>query len=375
MLVLFCTLLLTLVDIAAFLPVPDGSFVIGPPYTVDPALTPQGNNAGRFFSFNMNTSLSKVFNGTSPTFANASCSGETPGECCHKTGACEVNALRNISVYIPWNYVDGTAAPVLVMQDGPSYLQQVAYALDNLAPSLNQNRSLAPFIAVSIENGGSDAIKSERGLEYDTMSDRYARFVALEVLPAVQLLPDILALYPNFAISGDPTMRAAMGCSSGGAAALTMAWMRPDLFRRVIAYSATLVDQQDHDDGTGAFAQYPLGAWEYHSGEQLITTTSPPKPLRIFHNSNEFDLGYNLTAAPVNSSVVGLNNTDGDPNNWTDGHHNWATAGNRTSEALQAAGYTYRYVHALGLGHCDSQGVLQTLADTLVWLWQDEADW
>ena len=63
----------------------------------------------------------------------------------------------------------------------------------------------------------------------------YARFVHEEVLPAVLRDPHVVAAYPNLQFSSDPDLRAAYGCSSGGAASLTMAWFRPDLFRRVVA--------------------------------------------------------------------------------------------------------------------------------------------
>jgi enterochelin esterase family protein len=53
-----------------------------------------------------------------------------------------------------------------------------------------------------------------------------------------------------------------MGCSSGAAAALTMGWFRPDLFRRIITYSGTFVDQQDDD--AAEEKMFPFAAWEYH---------------------------------------------------------------------------------------------------------------
>ena len=253
------------------------------------------------------------------------------------------------------------------MQDGPGYLPQVAFALDNLAAT-NSTRHLTSFIAISIENGGSDAIKSERGLEYDTMSDRYARFVDIEVLPAILGDPNVLHTYPKLKFTSDPNLRGTFGCSSGGAAALTMAYFRPDLFRRVIAYSGTFVDQQDHADRTGAFADFPLGAWSYHSGLQLIAS-GPKLPLRVFHHASEMDLGYNLTSAAVDDKTGGKNNTEGDPNAWTDGHHNWLVAGNRTAAALKQRGYAYRHIYSLGAHHCDPAVLLHTLADALVWLW------
>ena len=52
----------------------------------------------------------------------------------------------------------------------------------------------------------------------------------------------------------------------------------------------------------------------------------------------------------------------------------WKVAGNRTAEALQARGYSYRHVFSLGTHHCDPLAINATLADTLVWLWaEDEA--
>ena len=129
-------------------------------------------------------------------------------------------------------------------------------------------RRLPPFIAIAVANGGSDSKGSQRGLEYDTMSDRHARFINDEVLPAVLADPKIKAAFPKLAFTADPWGRGLMGCSSGGAAALIAGWFRPDLFRRLITYSGTFVDQQDDD--APEEAKFPLGAWEYHSGMKLI---------------------------------------------------------------------------------------------------------
>ena len=137
-----------------------------------------------------------------------------------------------------------------------------------------------------MENGGNDGKGSERGLEYDTMSDRFARFINDEVLPAVLSNTEIKAAYPNIAFTENPWGKGVMGCSSGGAAALTMGWFRPDLFRRLITYSGTFVDQQDDD--APEEAKYPLGAWEYHSSMKLIEN-SEKKPLRIFTHVSEND--------------------------------------------------------------------------------------
>ena len=357
---------------AAAAAIGDGDFTVAPPYVADPALADQGRARGATFVVQLVAAASRFYNGSDASIAGA-CSDPVPYECCHKAAPvgspprCAFNAVRNVSVYVPAAYRDGDAAPVMVMQDGPGYFSEVSFALDNLVG--NASRRLPVFVPVSIENGGCDAIGSERGLEYDTVSDRYARFVSEEVLPAVLGDAAVRAAFPGLRLAEDPSQRAAFGCSSGGAAAVTMAFTRPDLFRRVAAYSATLVDQQNHADATGAFAAYPQGAWSYHSGMQLLSSAGA-LPLRIFHSGSEFDLGYNLTATPVDDPTPGSNNTAGDPGAWSDGHHNWLVANNRTSAALRTAGIAYRHLYALGAHHCDSGLLLSTLADTLVWLWQ-----
>lgn len=350
----------------------DGSYVVGPPYTAQPALLPHGRTRGRLFNISMPMAASRLFNGSDPTFT--ACDGPTPGECCIPAkGMCKVDAVRQVLVYVPAALAGTTLgdAPILCMQDGPGWFREVSFALDNLAPS-----RLVPFVAISVENGGSDAIKSERGLEYDTLSDRYARFLDTEVLPAVLRHPELRAAYPSLAFTTDPAKRGLFGCSSGGAAALTAGWFRPDLFRRVAAYSGTFVDQQDHDAPSAA--EFPFGAWGYHSAQRLIAT-APRKPLRIFTHNSEYDLGYNTAASAVDDKRSFGSNTNGDHtstdptlHNWTDHHHNWKVAGNRTAQALEARGYSYRHVFSQGTHHCDPLAINATLADTLLWLWAED---
>ena len=309
----------------------DGSFTVGPSYAKDPDLTDKGNPKGKSFQFSMPLADSKIFHGDDPTLVPA----KKP-----------VRTERKIFVYVPAAYRDGSKAAVLVMHDGPSHLDHVRNALDNLTISKDPERRLPAFIAIAVENGGNDGKKSERGLEYDTMSDRYARFINDEVFPAVLNNPDIKAAFPHLAITDNPWGRATMGCSSGGAAALTMGWFRPDLFRRVIAYSGTFVAQQDED--APEQAKFPFGAWEYHSGMKLIEN-SAKKPLLFFTHVSENDLRSK------------------DPE---ETHHNWVMAGRRTEAALAEKGYPHRFVFSRATGHCDGKVFDLTLADTLVWVWR-----
>ncbi len=309
----------------------DGKHTIGPEYKIDPDLTDRGNPKGKYFEFSMRLADSKIFRGDDSTLEREKKA---------------VRTERKIYVYVPAAYQDGTKAPLLVIHDGPGQLNLVRNALDNLTISKDPNRKLPAFVAIAVQNGGNDGKNSERGLEYDTMSDRLARFIQDEVFPAVLSNAEIKAAYPKFALTANPWGRAVIGCSSGGAAALTMGWFRPDLFRRLIAYSGTFVDQQDDD--AAEEAKYPLGAWEYHSGMKLIEK-SEKKPLRIFTHVSENDLRAK---------------------DREETYHNWVMAGERTEAALKAKGYNHRYVFSLATGHCDRRVFEQTLADTLVWTWR-----
>ena len=305
--------------------------IIGPNYKIDSLLTDLGNPKGKSFEFNIPLSNSNIFRGDDSTLDLIK----------------PVRKTRRIFVYIPATFKNGPSASVLVTFDGPSHVEEIRNALDNLTISKHKNTKLPAFILVSVENGGDDAKGSQRGLEYDTMSDRLARFIHDEILPAVENNNEIRKIYPEFKISKNPWDRAVMGCSSGGVAAFTMGWFRPDLFRRIISYSGTFVDQQDDDALEEKI--YPFGAWEYHSGMKLIEH-SEMKPLRIFLHVSENDLRSDAAEAT---------------------HHNWVMANERMAAALKTKGYDYRYLYSLATGHCDTRVFEHSLVETLLWIWRD----
>jgi enterochelin esterase-like enzyme len=235
---------------------------------------------------------------------------------------------RRVAVYVPAQYVAGTVAPFIVGADGPDSLLFVA--LDNLIAA----KRLPPMVAISIGNGSGDAQGSERGLEYDTMSGRYAEFVEHEVLPLVERRTGVR-------LTKDPDGRATMGCSSGAAAALIMAWYHPELYHRVLSYSGTFVNQQwPHS------AETPHGAWEFH--ERLIAA-SPRKPLRIWMEVGDRD----------------LNN----PNVMRDDMHDWVVANERMARVLADRGYDYQFTFARNATHGDRAVKRQTLPEALEWVW------
>jgi enterochelin esterase-like enzyme len=236
---------------------------------------------------------------------------------------------RRVAVYVPNQYVPGAAAPFIVGADGPDHL--LFTALDNL---IAEHR-VPVMVAISIGNGGGDAQGSERGLEYDTMSGRYAEFVETEVLPRVEKQYKVK-------LTKDPDGRAAMGGSSGAACAFIMAWYHPELYHRVLSYSGTFVNQQwPHSPET------PHGAWEFH--EHLIPN-SPPKPIRIWMEVGDRDL---------------LN-----PNVMHDNMHDWVLANEDMAKVLAAKGYHYQFVFARNAGHTDRAVKQQTLPEALEYLWQ-----
>ena len=241
---------------------------------------------------------------------------------------------RAITVYVPAQYREGTEAPFIVVHDGPK-LGEPDMTLPHVLDNLINKRRVPPMVAIMIQNGGGDAQGSERGLEYDTLSGRFAEFIETEVLPQVEG-------HYHLRLTHDPDGRAAMGCSSGAAAAFTMAWFHPEWYHRVISYSGTFVNQQwPFDPAT------PGGAWDYH---QTLIPNSPRKPIRIWMQVGERDL---------------LN-----PNIMRDGMHDWVEANRRMAAALQKKGYTYQYVFARDAGHCDRRVREQSLPEALEWAWQ-----
>jgi enterochelin esterase family protein len=288
-------------------------FIIGPVYADAPELTvKEGVPRGALHSFTMKSEDSKIY----------------PGIAKGQTGT--VPYTRKVCVYVPQQYEAGKAAPFIVVQDGLGYTNAMAKALDNL---INERRVPA-LIAIFINSGGGDAQGSERGLEYDTVSDKYTTFIETEVLPRI-------AQDYHVKFTTDPEGRATMGGSSGAACAFTMAWFRPELYRRVLSYSGTFVNQQSPLN-----PESPHGAWEYH--EHLIPQ-SDRKPLRIWLEVSENDNGSKRDETSL---------------------HNWVLANQRMVATLKAKGYPFRYVFAEAAGHTDGRVTRQTLPGALEWLWQ-----
>lgn len=309
----------------------NGNFIIGPTHKPAPEMATQpGVPKGTVKQITMKSKDSKIYPGIARepnTFGVPDPSDPTK---LIVTTSHPAPYTRRVAVYVPKQYVPGAEAPFIVGADGPDSL--LFAALDNLIAQ----KKVPVMVAISIGNGSGDAQGSQRGLEYDTMSDRYARFVETEVLPLVEKECGVK-------LTKDPNGRATMGCSSGASCALIMAWYRPDLYRRVLSYSGTYVNQQWPPS-----SETPHGAWEFH--ERLIAN-SPAKPLRLWLEISDRDL---------------LN-----PNAMRDGMHDWVLANENMAKVLAAKGYQYQFVFAKNAVHCDHGVKLQTLPQALQWLWRD----
>ncbi len=308
----------------------DGNFIIGPTHSAAQEMTVDPNVPhGDVHTFTLTSADSHFYPGIMRdpgTFGTPD--PDDPAKLVVTTSH-PAPWTRTVTVYVPKQYVPGTPAPFIVGQDGPD--ASLPIVLDNLIAE----GKVPAMIAISIQNGGGDAQGSERGLEYDTMSGKYAEWVEAEVLPQVEKLYGVT-------LTHDPDGRAAMGGSSGGSCALIMAWYHPELYHRVLNYSGTYINQQWPPNPDS-----PHGAWEF---QEHLVPDSPVKPIRLWMEVGDHDL-YN-------------------PNVMRDDMHDWVLANELMAGALAAKGYHYQFTFARNATHVDHAVKAQTLAEALEWLWQ-----
>jgi len=308
----------------------DGNFILGPTHTPSPETVVQdGVPQGTIYTFKMESKDSKIYPGIAReqgTFGTPD--PDNPAKL-NVTTSHPAPYTRTVTVYVPKQYVPGTAAPFIIGADGPDKL--LFPVLDNLIAQ----KKVPAMIAISISNGSGDAQGSERGLEYDTMSGKYAEFVETEVLPLVE------SQY-NVKLTKDPEGRATMGGSSGGSCALIMAWYHTEWYHRVLTYSGTYVNQQWPWN-----PETPGGAWDFH--ERLIPKTKR-KPIRLWMEVGDRD-NYS-------------------PNIMKDNMHDWVVANENMAKVLADKHYHYQFIFAKNAGHTDRMVKQQTLAEALEYLWQ-----
>ncbi|HEY2434971.1 MAG TPA: alpha/beta hydrolase-fold protein [Vicinamibacterales bacterium] len=306
----------------------DGNFIVGPTHPPAPEVATRDLD-GTVSTFTMSSVDSTRYPGIARDAGTFGTPDPNDPAALIVTTSHPAPYTRRVAVYVPKQYVAGTAAPFIVGADGPDQL------LFNALDALIAAKKVPVMIAISISNGSGDAQGSQRGLEYDTMSGRYAEFVEHEVLPLVEK-------QYNVKLSTNPDERATMGTSSGASAALSMAWFHPEWYHRVLSYSGTFINQQwPHDPA------FPQGAWGYH---QTLIPNSSARPIRVWLEVGDRDL-YN-------------------PNVMRDDMHDWVVANENMARVLAAKNYHYQFVFARNAGHVDGKVKQQLLPEALEWLWQ-----
>ncbi len=239
-------------------------------------------------------------------------------------------------VYVPAQYDHATPASLMIYQDGQAFKAEegdirAQVVMDNLI----YRREIPVMIAVFI-NPGRRPDQPEptpsnwgdrdtnRPTEYNTLDDKYARVICDELLPV---------LNKEYNISRDPERRGIGGSSSGAIAAFTVAWQRPDQFRKILS-------------NVGSFTNIRGG----HAYPDIIRR-SERKPLRVF-------------------LVDGRNDNRGTrPDGTYDQQRDWFYQNIRMQQALTEKGYDVNYSWGI---QRHGQKMLQTVFPEMMrWLWRD----
>jgi enterochelin esterase family protein len=226
---------------------------------------------------------------------------------------------RNWWVYVPAQYRAEAPACVMVWQDGAGARNYVPPVFDNLIAK----GEMPVTVGIFLDPGTFSDGRRNRSVEYDTLSDRYARFVLDEILPEVA---------KTLNLRKDAAGRAIAGISSGGICAFTAAWERPEAFSKVLSWVGSFVN----------IASGPSRREGGHNYPALIRKT-PRKPIRVFLQDGANDLDNQ--------------------------HGNWPLANHQMARALSFAEYDFQFVFGNGF-HSDRHG-RAILPDSLRWLWRD----
>ncbi len=315
----------------------DGNFVIGPDYTLArERKAAAGVPQSKIIQFSIDSKETKLFNPGIARKVFGKVDPNNPKALIVDTHP--IDYQRQITVCIPAQYKAGSEIPFMIRHDGPPTGSKPNMELPHIFDNLIAQKRIPPMVLIMIANGGGDAQGHERGREYDTMSGAYADYIETEVLPRVEKNCDVK-------LAKDPDGRAVMGSSSGGSAALIMAWYRPNLYHRVLTTSGTFVNQQWPFN-----PETPGGAWDFH---ETLIPNSPKKPLRIFISVGDRD---NLN-----------------PNVMRDGMHDWVEANHRMAKVLAAKGYPYQYFFCRNSPHGINNAQAEFLPHAIEWVWRGYA--
>jgi enterochelin esterase family protein len=241
----------------------------------------------------------------------------------HHTSKIYTDIERDYWVYVPHQYDAGKPAAVMVFQDGFTYLNEeglfrAPIVFDNLIHNGEMPVTIGIFVNPGHYGDPHPTLPyraSNRSVEYDTLSDKYVRFLLDEIFPEVR---------KQWNLSEDPDLHAIGGLSSGAICSFTAAWERPDAFRKVLSHIGSFTDIRGGHNYPSLIRQHAI------------------RPIRIFLQDGTNDLN----------------------NDWG----NWWLANLQMVSALEYRGYDYKFVE--GTGAHDGQQGGAILPDSLRWLWR-----
>jgi len=235
--------------------------------------------------------------------------------------------IRRYYVYVPEQYDSSKAAALMVFQDGHTYIKDDGdFRVPTVFDNLIDQGAMPVTIGVFIDPGhkkpelppepGWQPEPENRSFEYDTLSDDYAKLLLTEILPEVR---------KEVNITDDPEGHAIGGISSGGICAFTVAWQRPDEFRKVLSHVGSFTNIRGGD-------RYPG-----------MIRKQDKRPLRVFLQDGSNDLDNR--------------------------HGNWPLGNQQMFAALKFREYDVNFVYGEGAHNGYHGGAI--LPDSLRWLWRD----
>jgi len=250
-------------------------------------------------------------------------------------------------IYVPAQYDAKTPAALMVFQDGGGYTDRDDGRLVlNVIDNLMAQKKIPVMICVFINPGdiseapGTATYKFVKGYSekwqrdlkdamrstlYDTVSDRYVRYLRDEILAEVAT---------KYNIRKDAYSRAITGLSSGGICSFNAAWQMPDQFSRVISWIGSFASIQWKEDPANAD-----GGQDY--AEKVLR--EPRRNIRVWLQDGSGDLEIR--------------------------YGSWALDNIRMANALKMAKYDFHFSFGKGT-HNSAHGAAEFPAE-MIWLWRD----
>lgn len=238
-------------------------------------------------------------------------------------------------VYVPVQYDPAVPAALMIYQDGQAFKDEKGdIRAQNVMDNLIYRREIPVMLGVFINPGRTPEQPepnpqewgdrtTNRPTEYNTLDDKYARVITEELMPG---------LYKEYNISKDPEMHGIGGSSSGAIAAFTVAWERPNHFRKVLSNVGSFVNLR------GGHV-YP---------EKVLE--SEKKPIRVY-------------------LCDGRNDNRGLRNGVYDEKRDWFYQNVRLMKALTQKGYDVNYSWSMNLHGQKYGGMI--MPEMMRWLWRD----